>query len=263
MISKANIKGHPLHPILVIFPVAFFTGTLVFDLLGLVYDRQSFTETGQYLEIAGLGSALVAAIPGFLDFLFRVPPESSAKKRAATHGLINVTVLLFFGGALAYRLSSESVSNFLLISLELVGVVLLMFAGWMGGTLIYRNQIGVDIRYAGAGKWKEDRISAENGEVEIGNINELQLNQMRLIIVNEKRIVIAKTETGYAAFDDHCTHRGGSLAAGSMICDTVQCPWHGSQFDVNNGKPKAGPAKTGIGTYPLIERSGKLYLKVV
>ena len=70
MISKANIKGHPLHPILVIFPVAFFTGTLVFDLLGSVYDRQSFTETGQYLEIAGLGSALVAAIPGFLDFLF-------------------------------------------------------------------------------------------------------------------------------------------------------------------------------------------------
>jgi uncharacterized membrane protein len=54
MRSRANIKGHSLHPILVSFPVAFFTGTLVFDVLGIIYARDSFTKTALYLEIAGL-----------------------------------------------------------------------------------------------------------------------------------------------------------------------------------------------------------------
>ena len=63
--SKANIKGHPLHPILVTFPIAFFTGTLIFDTLGSVYNP-AFNQTALYLEIGGLVAAVVAAIPGFL-----------------------------------------------------------------------------------------------------------------------------------------------------------------------------------------------------
>ena len=50
----------------------------------------------------------------------------------------------------------------LIIALEVVGCVLLFVAGWMGGTLVYRNQIGVDVRYANAGKWKEDYFNGEN-----------------------------------------------------------------------------------------------------
>ena len=88
----------------------------------------------------------------------------------------------------------------------------------------------------------------------------LKTNQMKLIHVGTKRIVIAKTESSYVAFDDHCTHRGGSLAGGAMICGTVQCPWHGSQFDVTTGAVKAGPAKNGITTYPVSERNGDVFL---
>jgi len=45
-----------------------------------------------------------------------------------------------------------------------------------------------------------------------------------------------------------------------MICGTVQCPWHGSQFDVSTGQLKAGPAKQGIVIYRLTENNGKVYL---
>ena len=76
----------------------------------------------------------------------------------------------------------------------------------------------------------------------VAGTDELKVNQMKLVHLNEKRIVVCKTEKGYSAFDDHCTHRGGSLAAGSLICGTVQCPWHGSQFDVFSGDVTAGPA---------------------
>ena len=83
---------------------------------------------------------------------------------------------------------------------------------------------------------------------------------MKLIHVKGKRIVIAKTEDAYVAFDDHCTHKGGSLAGGSMICGTVQCPWHGSQFSVIDGEVKAGPARTAIKTYNTEETNGIVYL---
>ena len=81
MKSKAHIKGHPLHPILVGFPIAFFVGTLFFDVLGLVYDRNDFHSTAMYLLMAGLAFALLAAIPGVIDFVYVVPPKSSAKKK--------------------------------------------------------------------------------------------------------------------------------------------------------------------------------------
>ena len=78
-----------------------------------------------------------------------------------------------------------------------------------------------------------------------------------------KGLAYAKTETEYLAFDDHCTHRGGSLAGGSMICGTVQCPWHGSQFDISSGEVKAGPAREKIATYPVEERDGKVFLTAI
>src|SRR5688572_6149975 len=248
MKSKAHFKGHPLHPILVSFPIAFFIGTLLFDALGLVYSRNDFHVTARYLNIAGIGFALLAAVPGIVDYIFVVPPKSSAKKRGAKHGLINITTVIIFSVALALR-QQEGVSFTIIIGLDIVGVILLSVAGWLGGTLVFRNQIGVDIRYAHAGKWKEEYIDNADEEIIVASIDELKVNQMKLIHIKGRRIVICRTEKGYAAFDDHCTHRGGSLAGGSMICGTVQCPWHGSQFDVHTGMVMAGPADTNIPTY--------------
>jgi nitrite reductase/ring-hydroxylating ferredoxin subunit len=83
---------------------------------------------------------------------------------------------------------------------------------------------------------------------------------MKLIHVGANRVVLGKTETGFVAFEDHCSHRGGSLAGGSMICGTVQCPWHGSQFDCKTGAVKAGPAKEGIHVYPVQVNNGRVYI---
>ena len=259
MKSKAHFKGHPLHPILVSFPIAFFIGTLIFDVLGFMYDRNDFYTTAMYLEIAGIGFALLAAVPGIIDYFFVIPPKSSAKKRGATHGLINITMVIIFSVALLLR-QKEEISFMIIIGLETAGVILLSIAGWLRGTLVFRNQVGVDIRYADAGKWKEEYIDNADGEINIASIDELKVNQMKLIHIKGKRIVVCRTEKGYAAFDDHCTHRGGSLAGGAMICGTVQCPWHGSQFDVHSGIVMAGPAKESISVYTIKETDKRVFL---
>jgi nitrite reductase/ring-hydroxylating ferredoxin subunit len=145
--------------------------------------------------------------------------------------------------------------------LEGIGLALLTAGGWLGGVLVNRNQIGVDHRYARAGKWKEESIHLTSDQsVVVAEPDDLEVDQMKLIRVNGRRIVLARAEDGYVAFDDRCTHRGGSLAGGVMIGGVVQCPWHGSQFDCRSGTVKAGPAKEAIGTYRITEREGKVRL---
>jgi uncharacterized membrane protein/nitrite reductase/ring-hydroxylating ferredoxin subunit len=261
MRSKANIKGHPLHPILVSFPIALFTGAFLLDIMALSMKDQSYVQAAVYAETGGLISAVIAAIPGIIDYYYTVPPESSAKKRAGRHGLINSTMLLIFIMTLLLRLKNEIDLKYILL-LEGTGVVLIGIAGWMGGTLIIRNQISVDHRYADAGRWSEETINSTETTIQLRDLDSLKVNQMRLLRINEKRIVIGRTETGLVAFDDHCTHRGGSLADGTMICETVQCPWHGSQFNLRTGEVKAGPAKERINTYRLKEQGNSVLLEL-
>jgi uncharacterized membrane protein/nitrite reductase/ring-hydroxylating ferredoxin subunit len=253
--------SHPLHPILIPFPIAFFIGTLISHTGGWMLDNGAWVATATWLNVAGIVGAVLAAIPGIIDYLFTVPPRSTAKKRAAQHGLLNSTVLVLF--ILLYFYRRQYPVNHLLLSVgELIGVTLLLIAGWMGGTLVHRNQIGVDVRYANAGKWQEAYFDTDTGTLEVAEVGALKVNAMMLLHLRGKRIVLAHTEEGYVAFDDHCTHRGGSLAGGSLMCGIVQCPWHGSQFSVQTGEVNAGPADIGIATYPVTEREGKLWLTV-
>jgi uncharacterized membrane protein/nitrite reductase/ring-hydroxylating ferredoxin subunit len=262
MRSKANIKSHPLHPILVGFPIAFFAGTIFFDILALLQPDIYIEKTAFYLNIGGIATGLLAAVPGIIDYHYTVPPHSSAKKRATTHGLINVCVIILFALALILR-KDETTNKLIIICPETIGIFLLAISGWLGGTLVNRNQIGIDIRYADAGKWKEDYINTNEKIVAVATLDELKVNQMKLIHLNGKRIVIAKgDDNNYSAFEDHCSHRGGSLTAGSLICNTVQCPWHGSQFDIKSGNVVAGPAKAGIGIYKINVKDNIVYLEL-
>ena len=93
MRSKAQVKGHPLHPMLVAFPIAFLFGSFLFDLAGRLGDWPSAWTTGAYLSLAALATGLLAGIPGLVDYLLAVPPNSSGKKRATTHMIVNVSAL--------------------------------------------------------------------------------------------------------------------------------------------------------------------------
>ena len=260
MRSRAHIKTHPLHPMLVGFPIAFLTAAFVFDLLGVVKEDPSWHNQASRLLLAGIAMALIAAIPGLIDFLHTVPPESSAKKRASVHAFLNLCMLALFITASVYRLTKYQPEPMVYLLLEGGGFIIMLSAGWMGGTLVHRNQIGIDPRYAFAGKWRELHPREENGKLNLGVLDDLKRDQMILIHSSGKRIVLARTEGTFVAFDDRCTHKGGSLAAGAMVCGTVQCPWHGSQFDASTGAVKAGPATQKVTTYRVELLNNTVYL---
>lgn len=261
MRSRASIQGHPIHPMLIPFPLAFLFGGFLFDLAGVFLQRPALWMVGFYLTIAGVGAALMAAVPGFIDYFFTVPPKSSGKERATRHMLAMLTVVALFTVAWLLRDGSVTAPGWPTLALEAVGAGLLGIGGWMGGTLVTRNLISVDHRYAEAGRWKESSYRADRGEpVVVAGSEELEVNQMKLLHIGGKRIVLGRTENGYVAFDDGCTHAGGSLAGGVLICGTVHCLWHGSQFTVATGKPAMGPAKKAIKTYRVEMKGGEVLL---
>jgi uncharacterized membrane protein/nitrite reductase/ring-hydroxylating ferredoxin subunit len=260
MRSRAHIKTHPLHPALIPFPFAFLVGAALFDAVAVVTSRAAFGATAGHLTIAGLAAGLLAAVPGVIDYIYTVPPNSSGKERATKHAIGNVTALVLFGASWWMRADDGTATTTTLV-LEFVGLLLLGYSGWLGGVLVTRNLISVDHRYANKGKWQEASFTAPAGKpLVVGAKDELLAGHMKLLRVNGRRLVLARTADGYIVFDDGCTHRGGSLAGGVLIGHTVQCLWHGSQFDCRTGAVVCGPAKKQIQSYEVREEGGRLIL---
>ena len=247
------------------FPFAYLFGSAAIGLWARATGRSDWFRTATHMNTLGLGSAVMAAVPGLIDYIFAVPPKSSAHDRATKHMLANLSAVGLFTAARIARRDPEAPPPAWAAGLEVCGAGLLAVGGWMGGTLVYRNQIAVDHRYADAGKWHVESVAPEQfqgSEVDVGPADELKPDQMKLIRAGARRIVVARIESGPVAFDDRCTHKGGPLSDGALACGTVQCPWHGSQFDVKSGDVRRGPAADRISTYEIREGNGRLWLKV-
>jgi nitrite reductase/ring-hydroxylating ferredoxin subunit/uncharacterized membrane protein len=227
-----------------------------------VADRRDWTRTAKHMRMLGIGTALLAAVPGIVDYFTAVPPKSSARKRATYHALTNLSALGLFAAAGAG--SNGSRPPGWAVAAEAVGAALLSAGGWMGGTLVYRNQIAVDHRYAEAGRWEPKTLPApvDDLAIDVGPDDQLDVDQMKLLRLGERRLVLARTDRGYVAFDDRCTHKGGPLSDGTLACGRVQCPWHGSQFDVHDGSVHHGPAEEPVRTYEVSTAGGRVLLKV-
>jgi nitrite reductase/ring-hydroxylating ferredoxin subunit/uncharacterized membrane protein len=262
MKTFAHFKGHPIHAMLIPFPIAFLIGAAVCDAVGWLTGLSEWGRAGAWLSVAGIVAALVAAVPGMLDYLYSVPPNSSGFKRATWHMTVNLTSVSLFAIGWMFRPDGAGTQPGLaLVLVEVAGALLLTLGGWMGGTLVNRNFLGPEHRYANAAKWSEQRFKRTGNEpIEVCRSDDLKVDQMRLLHVGQERIVLARTEKGYVAFQDRCTHRGASLADGVLMCGQVQCLWHGSQFDVATGAVKAGPTKEAVKTYQLEEKNGAVFL---
>ncbi len=115
-----------------------------------------------HLALAGIGMALVAALPG--PSITCTRSRRTAQRRATRHAAVNLTAVALFALVWWIRGAADMAPDPVILAIEAVGVGLLTASGWMGGVLVNRNQIGVDPRYARAGKWKEATLRAQSGQ---------------------------------------------------------------------------------------------------
>ncbi|PZF95633.1 DUF2231 domain-containing protein [Micromonospora endophytica] len=144
MESRLKILGHPVHPMLVMFPVALLTTAVLFDLIDTVGGPNFLGEVAYWNLTVGLIGGLLAAAAGVFDLL-AIPAGTRAKRVALTHAAANVAVILLFAAVWAVRLNADSRNaGGALIAIEVVALGILGVSAWLGGELVDRLGVGVD-----------------------------------------------------------------------------------------------------------------------
>lgn len=143
MESRVKLAGHPVHPMLIVFPLGLLSTAVIFDILYLVTDGTRWTEVAFYLVGAGLIGGGLAAVPGWIDWA-AIPSATRAKRLGLFHGLGNVVVLALFAVSWVLRRPDPSAPPTKAIVAGLLGLVLAAVTGWLGGELVGRLGVGVD-----------------------------------------------------------------------------------------------------------------------
>lgn len=140
--STLSVAGHPLHPMLVPFPIAFFVGTLVTDVVHSQSTQPFWAMASTWMLGAGLVMAALAALAGLTDFLG--DQRIRSLRDAWLHMIGNVVVVLIEAFSLWRRVVDGP--DFILptgLVLSLVSTALLLFNGWLGWEMVYRHRVGV------------------------------------------------------------------------------------------------------------------------
>ena len=140
--STFRIAGHPLHPMLVPLPIGFLVGAFLTDMGYWWTAWASFAYFSAWLIAAGIVTALLAAIAGFTDFFGE--PRIRALKIAWWHMIGNLTAVVLSAVNLLIHMR-DGAAAVLPTGIVLSGVVvaLLLFNGWMGGEMVFRQGVGV------------------------------------------------------------------------------------------------------------------------
>jgi uncharacterized membrane protein len=140
--SKAAIAGHPLHPLLVPFPIAFLVGLLITDLVNRATDNPFWAQASYWLAIAGLVTGVLAALAGFIDFASR--PQIRRLSIAWVHFLGNgVAMLLTVLNILLRRPDPAAPVSTTELALSAVVTLIFLVTGWLGGEMVFRHRIGM------------------------------------------------------------------------------------------------------------------------
>jgi uncharacterized membrane protein len=139
--STAKIGDHPIHPMLIPFPIVCFVGTFVTD---IVYSRNldpGWATASHWLLGVGLVMAALAAVAGLTDYLgdARLRTLSDALK----HMIANVTAVVLEAVNLALRIHNNDFIASTGVWISAVVVLILLYSGWKGGDLVYRHGVGV------------------------------------------------------------------------------------------------------------------------
>lgn len=141
--STAKIAGHPIHPMLIPFPITCLVGAFVTDLLFLYYGSDGFANASKWLLGFGIVTALAAATFGLIDFMG--DDRIRRLNHAIQHMIANVSAVVVAIVNFAIRLGDETAQvGSLGVFLSGATVLILLFSGWRGGDLVFKHGVGVD-----------------------------------------------------------------------------------------------------------------------
>jgi uncharacterized membrane protein len=142
MHARVKLLGHPVHQMLIVFPLGLFGASFMFDIAFLITKKPELGVVSFWMILAGIIGGLSAATFGLLDWL-AIPRGTRAKAIGMQHGIGNVLVTVLFMVSWMLRWSIGGASPTAMF-VSALGIVIAIFTGWMGYELVDRLGVGVD-----------------------------------------------------------------------------------------------------------------------
>jgi uncharacterized membrane protein len=146
--SKVKILGHPIHPMLVAYPIALYTSTLVAYIIFAANGDRFWFKVAIAANVAGVVMAAITALPGFIDWAVGIPSGTAAKSHGLSHMLLNVAALVLFVVNVIIHVGAwtkGSTNTGVGLILAILGVLCTVGAGYFGWTLIQTDHVGVEL----------------------------------------------------------------------------------------------------------------------
>lgn len=140
MKDTARVANHPIHPMLIPFPIGLWIFSLAADIIYRAGGSDIWLDVAYYSMAGGIIGAIIAALPGFADYFTMKP--SRTKSIATKHMLLNVAALILFIINLALRRNVPDATGPFILSI--IGVLLIIASGWLGGHMVYVHGMAVD-----------------------------------------------------------------------------------------------------------------------
>ena len=140
---RTKLLGHPIHQMLVNFPLGLLPTAIIFDIIYLSTRNPRWADVAFWMIAAGIIGALIAAVFGLIDLL-SIPTGTRASRIGIVHGIGNVIVVGLFVASWFLRYYAADVPPPLAYVLSFVGIALALFTAWLGGELVDRLGVGVD-----------------------------------------------------------------------------------------------------------------------
>jgi len=219
--------GHPLHPALTDVPLGAWTAALALDAMESISGRRELAAGADAAIAVGLVGAAGAAVTGLTDWS---ETNGRARKVGILHGLLNVGATALYTTSLILRRNQKRNAG---VGFAMLGYAVSSASAYLGGHLVFSEQIGVN--HAAAQEMPKEFVPVMADA-------ELAEGELKRVDAGGVGVLLVRCEGEVCALAHSCSHLGGPLSEGKLDGDVVQCPWHGSRFNVRDGSVVDGPA---------------------
>ena len=240
--------GHPLHPALTDVPLGAWTAALALDAMESISGRKELGAGADAAIAVGLVGAAGAAVTGLTDWS---ETSGRARKVGILHGLMNVGATALYTTSLVLRRRKKRGAG---MGFAMLGYAVSSASAYLGGHLVFSEQIGVN--HAAAQAMPKEFVAVlPDAELEEGEMKRADAGGVPVLLVRVEGTICALAHT--------CSHLGGPLSEGKLEGDVVQCPWHGSRFNVRDGNVVDGPATFPQPCFEARVREGQIEVRSV
>lgn len=241
--------GHPLHPLLTDVPITAWGLTAVFDIIWLIASPAWAAYGAFVTTIVGLIAALGAALTGLADWS---DTYGSERRVGLNHAIFNVLAVILYLISFVLRLLAGPGDNLVAAIIGFVGLVSVLYAGYLGGEMVFVKGTGVNHT-----AWE---AAGEDYET-VMPVADVQAGKLYRVMVAGVPVVLLRQGENFYAVAATCPHAGGPLDEGTLNGDVVTCPWHGSRFRMRDGHVLTGPAVVNAPRYDVRVEDGQIALK--